>query len=70
MDLLELLSYQFGSLLNPSRIVLMELLSQIPDRMIHQMLNREAERVVSLHAYSPPLKGLKVYTQPELLNIR
>jgi cysteine dioxygenase len=161
MDLLELLSYQFGSLLNPSRIVLIELLSQIPDLetriepyvtelkeypygrnviynsdeveiivvnlpakshtfihdhgksegcgrviqgelinaiyevidqdqvrkikehkvqaneifstpygMIHQMLNREAERVVSLHAYSPPLKGLKVYTQPELLNIR
>jgi cysteine dioxygenase len=161
MELLELLSYRFGSLLNPSRIALMEVLSQIPNLdtriepyvtepkeypygrnviynsgeveiivvnlpakgytfihdhgkseccgrvlkgelinaiyevidqdqvqkikeykvqaggifstpygTIHQMLNQQAERVVSLHAYSPPLKGLKVYTQPELLNIR
>ncbi len=36
-----------------------------PLGMIHQMVNRQAERVVSLHVYSPPLKGLKVYAQPE-----
>jgi cysteine dioxygenase len=157
MDLLELLSQRFGSLLNPSRIELMEVLNQMPDLktqieayvtepkeypygrnviysseeveiivvnlpakgqtfihdhgksegcglvlqgelinaiyevvdhdqvrkinehkvqasevfntpygMIHQMLNRQVERVVSLHVYSPPLKGLKVYPQPEM----
>lgn len=161
MDFLKLLSHRFGSLVNPSRIELMDVLSQIPDLdtliqpyvtepkeypygrniiynsneveiivvnlpakghtfihdhgkseccgrvvqgelinveyevvdheqvrkikehkvqasevfstpygMIHQMLNRQAERVVSLHAYTPPLNGLKVYPQPELLNIR
>jgi cysteine dioxygenase len=38
-----------------------------PRGMIHQMLNEQAERVVSLHVYSPPLKGLKVYDQPGFL---
>lgn len=40
-----------------------------PYGMIHQMLNQQAERVVSLHVYSPPLKGLKLYKQPEVLSI-
>lgn len=41
-----------------------------PLGVIHQMQNRRAERVISLHAYSPPIMGLKVYPQPELLNNR
>jgi cysteine dioxygenase len=41
-----------------------------PLGVIHQMQNRQAERVISLHAYSPPIIGLKIYAQPELLNIK
>jgi cysteine dioxygenase len=39
-----------------------------PEGIIHQMVNRESQRVVSLHIYAPPLKGLTVYPQPELQN--
>jgi cysteine dioxygenase len=38
-----------------------------PLGVIHQMQNRQDERVISLHAYSPPIMGLKVYAQPKLI---
>lgn len=33
-----------------------------PKGHIHQMSNRTSERVLSLHAYSPPLSGMQNYT--------
>ncbi|WP_276355016.1 cysteine dioxygenase [Cohnella caldifontis] len=34
-----------------------------PHGMIHQMRNDNQERVVSVHVYSPPLQGLKLYEE-------